>query len=62
MPKWRRRRHANTAAEAYSGVPYEATNRVRGVPRWGWAATRTLPLGPSVESPNRATKRVRGVL
>eukprot|EP00959_Pyramimonas_sp_CCMP1952_P322453 6747595-Pyramimonas_sp.AAC.1 len=28
-------------------APYGATSRVRGAPKCGWAAMRTLPLGPS---------------
>ena len=27
--------HANTATGAFGGAPYGATNRVRGVPKWG---------------------------
>ena len=43
--------HANPATGAFGGAPYGATNRVRGAPKWGGAAMRTLPLGPSVEPP-----------
>ena len=35
----------------FGGAPYVATNRVRGVPKWGGGAMRTLQLGPSVELP-----------
>ena len=44
-----RRRHANPVSKAFGGAPYEATKRVRGVPKLGGAAMRTLPLAPSVE-------------
>ncbi len=44
-----RGRHANPAAGAFGGAPYGAAILVRGVPKWGGAAMRTLPLGPSVE-------------
>eukprot|EP00959_Pyramimonas_sp_CCMP1952_P106119 2218914-Pyramimonas_sp.AAC.1 len=35
VPTWVVEPHANTAAEAFGGVPYGATERVRGVPIWG---------------------------
>eukprot|EP00959_Pyramimonas_sp_CCMP1952_P023923 501437-Pyramimonas_sp.AAC.1 len=53
--------HANPATGAFSGAPYRATNRVRGVPIWEWCRMRTLPLGPSAELPMGPTNRVRGV-
>ena len=43
--------HAGTANEAFGDAPYVATIRVRGVPKWGGAAMRTLPLELSVELP-----------
>ena len=46
-----RGRHANSATGAFGGAPYGATILVRGVPKWGGAPMRTLPLGPSVELP-----------
>ena len=46
-----RGRHADPATGAFGGAPYWATNRVRGAPKWGGAAMRALPLGPSVELP-----------
>ena len=48
MGRWR---HANFPTGAFGGAPYGATKRVRGVPKWGEAAMRTLPLGLSVELP-----------
>eukprot|EP00959_Pyramimonas_sp_CCMP1952_P434001 9088430-Pyramimonas_sp.AAC.1 len=46
-----RRCHADAPAGAFGGTHYGATNRVRGVPKWGGEAMRTLRLGPSVEHP-----------
>ena len=43
--------HANAATGAFGGAPYGATILVRGAPKWGGAAMRTLPLEPSVELP-----------
>ena len=48
MGRWR---HADPPAGAFGGAPYGATNRVRGVPKLGGGAMRTLPLGPSVVLP-----------
>ena len=42
-------RHANAAIWALDGAPSGATKRVRGVPKWGGAAMRTLQMGPSLE-------------
>eukprot|EP00959_Pyramimonas_sp_CCMP1952_P338446 7087839-Pyramimonas_sp.AAC.1 len=36
---------------SFDGLPYGATNRVRGVPKWTGNRMRTLPVGPSVELP-----------
>ena len=36
---------------AFGGGPHGATTLARGAPKWGAAAMRTLPLGPSVELP-----------
>ena len=55
-----RGRHANPATGAFGGAPCGATILVRGVPKWGGAAMRTLPLRPSVEFP-LGHKRVRDV-
>ena len=35
VPTWVRCPHANAATVAFGGVPYGATKRVRGVPKWG---------------------------
>ena len=43
--------HVSAATGAFGGAPHGATNRVRGVPKWGGAAMRPVPLGPSVELP-----------
>eukprot|EP00959_Pyramimonas_sp_CCMP1952_P085482 1788050-Pyramimonas_sp.AAC.1 len=41
-----RRRHAGCATGTLGGAPCGATNRVRGVPKWGGAAMRAAPVGP----------------
>ena len=55
-----RGRNANPATEAFGGTPYGATKRVRGVPKWGGAAMRTLLLGPSVVLPMGPRNAVLG--
>ena len=43
--------HANPATEAFGGLPYEATNRVRSVTKLAWGRMRILTPRPSVELP-----------
>ena len=46
-------RHADCATGTLGGAPYEATKRLRGVPKWAGGRMRTMPLGLSVEPPMR---------
>ena len=48
---WAGETHASAASGALGGAPYGATNRLRGVPKWGVAHMRAVPLGPYVELP-----------
>eukprot|EP00959_Pyramimonas_sp_CCMP1952_P320753 6712143-Pyramimonas_sp.AAC.1 len=56
-----RGRHANPASGAFGGAPHGATTLVRGGPKWLEAATRTLPLGLSVELPLGSRNAVLGL-
>ena len=49
VPKQVWRWQVDPRTGAFGGAPYRAANRVRGVPKWGGGAMRTLPFGPSVE-------------